>query len=136
MKRLINWSRAGDSANGIIFRIIFVSPFFELEVKNGMQKWQSVRSQQLVVNPATENTQQSAYYPMLHFPSYNKAEAYATEKLGLHQRSTWWSRMWGAPPASSEHSAQRYDFAAGEAQGRAQATLEVVKNPDPQTATL
>ncbi len=134
MKRLINWTRASDGATGITFRIIFVSPFFELEVRNGFQKWQSVRSQQLIVNEATENTQQSAYYPMLHFPSYNKAESYAVETLGLHQRTTWWTRLWAAPPASSERTERRYDFAAGEASGRALATLEIVKLADPITA--
>jgi len=128
MKKIIRWSRASDKAAGITFRILFVSPFFELEVRNGMQKWQSVRSQVLIVNPATENTQQSAYYPMLHFRSYTKAEEYAIETLGLHQRTTWWSLLWAAPPASFEHTTPRYDFAAGEPQGQVQATLEDVRD--------
>ncbi len=115
--KLITWTRTGADSDSITFRIIFVSPFFELEVRNGGQKWQSVRSQKLVITDGGENTLQQAYYPMMHFPSHKAAELYATETLGLTQRAHRWWHVFArnAAPASSDAQQRRYDFSAAEA---------------------
>lgn len=111
MKRLLNWKTKpaiSSDSRSISFRIMFVSPFFELEVSNGYHEWQPVRSQQQVRVPTGEDpavsTEMSIVYPLLRFTSFAAAEAYARDHLGLVKGASWWSRYFGSAPASKETS--------------------------------
>lgn len=113
MKRLISWktkTKATPADNrSISYRIMFVSPFFELEVSNGYHEWQPVRAQQQVRVPSRSevnevSTEMSIVYPLLRFTSFATAEAYARDHLGLTKGPSWWSRYFGSAPASKETS--------------------------------
>lgn len=78
------------------FRVVFVSPFFELEVDAG-NGWQTVHSQE----GEKVGNDSSVIYPLLRFKSFDDAVTYATDTLGLTQmkpRSCFGLYM--APPAS------------------------------------
>lgn len=85
------------SANqsGISYRIVFVSPFFELEVRNGHQNWQPVRSQEpLRLGESWMHGQRATKHPLLHFVSHSDAANYARDTLGLAEtRHSFWSSL-------------------------------------------
>lgn len=83
--------------NHIPFRVVFVSPFFELEVDPG-NGWKTVHSQ-----AGSKLEDGTMVYPLLRFASFDDATAYATKNLGLtlmRERSCFGLYM--SPPASYE----------------------------------
>lgn len=70
------------TSSPIIFRVVFVSLFFELEVRclNGV--WQTVHSQ---VGKQHGSEAHIIMYPVLKFASLPLAIDYANNELGLHQ---------------------------------------------------
>lgn len=83
----------------IKFRIVFISPFFELEVKNG-RGWNTVHSQEGAPISEDDPTMQ---YPILRFTSYKDAVKYATEHMGLTQMAGKAFGVYETPPASYEN---------------------------------
>jgi hypothetical protein len=73
--KLTNKEKA--SSNYLPFRVMFRSPFFELEVDSG-NGWQTVHSQE----PETLSDG-TIVYQVLRFRSFNMAESYAKDTLGL-----------------------------------------------------
>lgn len=59
------------------YRVMFRSPFFELEVDSG-NGWQTVHSQE-----EEKLTDGTLVYQVLRFKSFSAAETYATQTLGL-----------------------------------------------------
>ncbi len=83
----------------IPFRIVFVSPFFELEVKSCNGNWQTVHSQVGVPHGTNPGY---TLYPMLRFTGYDQALQYAKATLGLTTPSAGFFNFWPfyTPPAS------------------------------------
>jgi hypothetical protein len=92
---------AAYKPNHIPFRVVFVSPFFELEVDPG-NGWHTVHSQD-----ASKLEDGSLVYPLLRFASFDDATDYATKNLRLtlmRERSMF--GLFLAPPASYEKEAK------------------------------
>lgn len=68
--------------DGIRFRIVFATPFFELEVSNGYQSWQTVCAQTPNVSLNKDGEKE---YCELQFNSYRAAKNYAESTLDLCQ---------------------------------------------------
>lgn len=102
IKNLIARAKVAPTYNcDLKFRIVFVSPFFELEVDAG-NGWHTVHSQegQLLQDNIT-------IYPILRFTSFDDAVKYATESLGLtNMNSKSVFGLYRSPPASYEKDAQ------------------------------
>lgn len=87
--------------NHLPFRVVFVSPFFELEVDAG-NGWHTVHSQE--ANKLEDGT---LVYPLLRFGSFDAAITYATKNLGLtYMRERSALGLYMAPPASYEKEAK------------------------------
>lgn len=82
--RLIKEGQSKPSKNevtsNIKFRVMFVSPYFELEVKCNNQNWQLVHSQEGI---PSETVSSITTYPIIRFTSFQSALNYAKETLGL-----------------------------------------------------
>lgn len=99
---IFNWLTRKDpevrAKSGIRYRIVFLSPFFELEVSSGSGDWQTVHAQEGVMHDSDPHTM---LYPMLRFPSYDEAAVYAKELLKLSSvYNPWFLHYYSAPPAS------------------------------------
>ncbi|MET0980250.1 MAG: hypothetical protein ABWX90_03280 [Candidatus Saccharimonadales bacterium] len=111
---------AASTPHHIPFRVMFVSPFFELEVDAG-NGWNTVHSQD-----ANKLEDGSLVYPLLRFSSFSDATDYAIKTLGLtkmRERSAFGLYM--APPASYEKESkprviQQQNIVEGRTVGQAQ----------------
>jgi hypothetical protein len=84
------------------FRVVFVSPFFELEVDAG-NGWHTVHSQD---GEPISDDDHTLMYPILRFKSFQEAVDYATETLGLVHMKPKMLGLYTAPPASYEKDVQ------------------------------
>ncbi len=97
-KRLGFKSAEERAKSEIVYRIVFVSPFFELEVACCSGKWQTVHAQ---TGASYNGDPHTILYPMLRFKSYDDARDYAQDNLRLTSlHRPWYSRFWASPPAS------------------------------------
>ena len=87
---------------GIKFRVVFVSPFFELEVDAG-NGWNTVHSQE---GQSIGEENGALIYPILRFKSFEDGVKYATGNLGLENMSTKTLGFITSPPASYEKDSQ------------------------------
>lgn len=86
----------------IPFRVVFVSPFFELEVDPG-NGWHIVHSQ----IPQVISDGAATVFPVLRFNSFGDAFDYATKKLGMtNMRERSYFGLYKSPPASYEKDAK------------------------------
>lgn len=91
----------------IRFRTVFVSPFFELEVRSKGSNWQTVCSQEKTVTVSVKaadalHPADVESYPILKFRSLQDAAYYAHYRLGIKNMATG-SSLFGlvaTPPAS------------------------------------
>lgn len=94
-----------NNQNNINFRIVFVTPFFELEVRNGGQHWQVARSQvaQQSLPAPDDESKGRPKYQRLQFTSYPDAEAYARTVLGLrHEHRSILGWLFASPAMSQD----------------------------------
>lgn len=92
--------RTKNYVSSIKFRIVFVSPFFELEVDAG-GGWHTVHSQDGV----EVGNEQILMYPILRFKSFEDGLNYATNVLGLTEMKSKTFGIYMQPPASYEGDA-------------------------------
>lgn len=73
----ISGNKEKASSNYLPFRVMFRSPFFELEIDSG-NGWQTAHSQD-----AEKLEDGTLVYQVLRFRSFSEAETYAKDTLGL-----------------------------------------------------
>lgn len=87
--------------NHLPFRVMFQSPFFELEVDAG-NGWRTVHAQE--ANKLEDGT---LVYPLLRFASFDDAVDYATKTLKLtNMKERSCMGLYLAPPASYQQDAK------------------------------
>lgn len=95
------FNRSKHYEPNMVFRIMFVSPFFELEIDTG-DGWSTVHSQ----TPEHADEDGTQIFPVLRFPSFPAALEYATQTLGITRMKPYVMGVYCKPTASYEKGAE------------------------------